>query len=48
MKILFLFIAIYMTILNIVKVHYKNDLGFINIGLQTIGIIGFIILQFNI
>ena len=48
MKIVFLFIAIYFTIVNTGRVCENMDINPSNILLQTIGIVGFIALQFNL
>ena len=48
MKIVFLFIATYFTIVNIGRVCENMDISPSNILLQTIGIVGFIALQFNL
>lgn len=46
MKIAFLFLAIWWTLVNIGRLIKKNDISGLNILLQAIGITGFIYLQF--
>jgi hypothetical protein len=48
LKAIFLFIAILFTIANIIRVIFKNDIPVTNTVLQTIGITGFIVLQWLI
>lgn len=48
LKIMFLFFAVLYTIANLTKIKYKNDIPSGNILFQTIGIIGFIVIQFNL
>ena len=48
MKIIFLIIAIYFTIVNTGRVCENMDISPLNILLQTIGIVGFVALQFNL
>lgn len=48
MKIIFLIIAIYFTIVNTGRVYENMDISPLNILLQTIGIVGFVALQFNL
>ena len=46
LKLIFLFIAIWFTIINIGRIMLKNDVSVINGVLHAIGITGFIYLQF--
>ena len=48
LKIIFLFIAVWMTLVNTGKMWYKHAIPFLNFLLQTVGIVGFIVLQFNL
>ena len=48
LKIVFLFIAVLFIIANSIRIYYKNDVPFANIFYNTIGITGFIYLQWMI
>ncbi len=45
LKLGFLFVAVFMTIVNVVKMVYKNQISAYNILAQAIGVTGFIYLQ---
>lgn len=45
LKVLFLFLGIWWTIVNLGRMHARNDLSNGNVLLQDIGISGFIYLQ---
>lgn len=47
-KITFLFIAIIMTLSYAGKLAYKEDIPLVNLVWQTIGIVGFVTMQFNL
>ena len=47
-KCAFLFLAVWLTIVNTLRACYKQKLPTINIFYQAIGITGFIVLQFNL
>jgi len=47
-KFIFLFIAIWFTLINTFMLFAKRNIPFINIFIQALGITGFIILQFLI
>ena len=48
LKIIFLFIAVWMTLVNTGNIWYKHGVPTLNLLLQTVGIVGFIVLQFNL
>lgn len=48
LKVIFLFLAVWFTIANAAIVVIKRTLPIGNILIQTIGIVGFIVLQFNL
>ena len=48
LKLLFLSVAIFFTLVNTAKVLGKNAIPAINFVYQTIGIVGFIALQFSL
>jgi hypothetical protein len=48
LKILFLFLAVFYGFSNIGRIHYKQSVESMNIALMAIGIVGFIVLQFNL
>ena len=48
MKIVFLFIAVYFTIVNIGRAYQGSNVLALGILVQTIGIVGFIALQFGL
>lgn len=48
LKVIFLFIAIMFTFVNVMRTISKNDVPSLNFALQSIGITGFITLQFLI
>lgn len=48
LKVLFLFIGIWFSIINFGNIFYKADVPPINVFLQTIGIVGFMMLHFNL
>ena len=48
LKALFLFIGIWFTIINTIKVYTKDELLSINVIIQSIGIAGFIFLMWVI
>lgn len=48
LKIAFLFTGIFFTVVNASRAYYKNVIPSSNFFLQTIGITGFIVLQFLI
>lgn len=47
-KLTFLFIAVMLTSINIAKATYKDDISSSNFFLMTVGIVGFIALQFDL
>jgi len=47
-KIVFLFLGILFTIANTYRTVLKNDIPAINVILQTIGIVGFIVCHWNL
>ena len=47
-KIVFLFIAVFMTTINTVRIYGKADIPAVNFTMQAIGITGFITLQWLI
>lgn len=48
LKITFLFLAVWFSIINVGKIIYKDEVGAFNILIWAIGIVGFIALQFNL
>lgn len=48
LKIVFLFIAVWFTFINITKTAYKSDLPVINLFFWAIGVVGFVVLQFDL
>lgn len=48
LKSICLFLGIFYTIVNLVRIKYKNDISAGNLIFQGIGITGFIIIQFMI
>ena len=48
LKIIFLFIAVWMTLVNTANIWCKHAVPILNFLLQTVGIVGFIVLQFNL
>jgi hypothetical protein len=48
LKILFLFLAVWMTIVNVIKVNYRDNIQGGNFLLMAIGIVGFVVLQFEL
>ena len=48
LKIIFLFIAVWMTLVNTGNIWCKHAVPTLNFLLQTVGIVGFIVLQFNL
>ena len=48
LKIIFLFIAVWMTLVNVGNIWCKHAVPILNFLLQTSGIVGFIVLQFNL
>lgn len=48
LKVIFLFLAVWFTIANAAIVVIKRTLPIGNILIQTIGIVGFIVLQYNL
>lgn len=48
LKIVFLFLAVWMTSVNLARLAYKNDIRGGHLFLMAIGIVGFIVLQFNL
>ena len=48
LKLICLFLAIWFTIVNTVKLIYKNRLPALNLIIQAIGITGYTILQFKL
>lgn len=46
LKLLFLFIAVWFTIINVAKLVLKNSLSTGNLFWQAVGIVGFVYLQF--
>lgn len=46
LKILFLFLAVWMSIVNISRLVCKNRIPWVNFILQSVGIVGFLYLQF--
>lgn len=48
LKLLFLSVAIFFTLVNTAKVFAKNSIPSVNFVYQTIGIVGFIALQFSL
>ena len=48
LKIGFLFLAVWFTIINTSKIISKNGVSGENILLQTIGIVGFVVIQFGL
>lgn len=47
-KIIFLFIGVWFTLINVAKFTSRQSISAINFIIQTIGIVGFIVLQFLI
>jgi len=47
LKIIFLFLGVRWTIVNVGKMLYKQRVPSTNILYQTIGIVGFVVIQFN-
>lgn len=48
LKLLFLFLATWLGFVNLAIVYYKNDVPPYNILIMSIGIVGFIALQFGL
>ena len=48
LKIVFLFLAVWLTIINSGKIANKHGVSSRNILLQTIGIVGFVVIQFGL
>ena len=48
LKIIFLFIGVWMTLVNTGKIWCRHAVSTLNFLLQTVGIVGFIVLQFNL
>lgn len=48
LKCMFLFIGVWFSIINYGRMKFKNDISTINYLLQALGIVGFIILHFNL
>ena len=48
LKIVFLFLAILMSLINFSRINYRMDVPSLNFVLQSIGIVGFIVIQFNL
>ena len=48
LKIIFLFLAVFWTLVNFGRLYYKVSIPALNFVIQTIGIVGFIVLQFNL
>ena len=48
LKIIFLCLAVYWTLINFGRLYYKANIPALNFVIQTIGIVGFIVLQFNL
>lgn len=48
LKVIFLFLGVWWTLVNTIRVINRASLPSINILLQAIGITGFIVLQFNL
>lgn len=48
LKIAFLFVAVWFTIINTARAMCKQDLPPANIFVQTVGIVGFIVMQFDL
>lgn len=47
-KIIFLIVAVFFTLVNTSRAANKQSVPFVNFATQTIGIVGFIVLQFNL
>lgn len=48
LKVIFLFLAVMMTISNIGKLIYKSNIDAGSVIWQSIGIVGFVVIQFNL
>lgn len=48
LKIIFLFLGVWFTIVNFTKMVGRNDIPSFNFILQSIGIVGFLVLQFDL
>lgn len=48
LKIIFLFLAVWFTIINVVRVANKTGVPFFNMFVQAIGIVGFVVIQFDL
>jgi len=48
LKIGFLFIAVWFSIVNFSRLTYKQDLSAVNFIYQAIGIVGFLVIQFKL
>ncbi|ALS22151.1 hypothetical protein [Paenibacillus naphthalenovorans] len=48
LKVLFLFLGVWWTLVNTGKFFKNNDIPSWNIFLQALGIVGFIVLQFDL
>lgn len=47
-KLISLFLGVLFSIINIGRLIYRQNIPFTNIIFQTIGLLGFIIIQFNL
>lgn len=48
LKIAFLFLAVWFTLVNAGRVYYKNSMPAMNTFWQSVGIVGFVVLQFKL
>lgn len=47
-KLVCLFLAIMFTTINVMRVFYKQTIPALNIIIQTVGIFGFVVIQFHL
>lgn len=48
LKIMFLFLGVWFSIINGSKLKYGQELSAINMCMQSVGIVGFIVIQFGL
>lgn len=48
LKVTFLFLGVWFTIININRAVYKSKLSGKNLFIQAVGIVGFVVMQFNL